>query len=85
MPKPSLARPGTNRGDCRLSISQDDRKRRCRGYDGPKKPSGRKRHLLVHTGGLVLRAVAHPANVADRDGVRAVLEPLPEMFPSAYS
>lgn len=39
-----------------------------RGYDGAKKLSGRKRHLLVDTSGLVLRAVVHPANVADRDG-----------------
>src|SRR5215211_970555 len=46
-----------------------------RGYDGGKKMSGRKRHLLVDTSGLVLNAVVHPADVADRDGARLVLEP----------
>jgi putative transposase len=46
-----------------------------RGYDGGKKMSGRKRHLLVDTEGLVLNAVVHPADVADRDGARLVLEP----------
>lgn len=35
--------------------------------------NGRKRHLLVDTGGLVLTAVVHPANLADRDGAQAVL------------
>ena len=46
-----------------------------RGYDGGKKMSGRKRHLLVDTSGLVLNAVVHPADVADRDGARLVLAP----------
>ena len=32
-----------------------------RGYDSGKKVKGRKRHLLVDTEGLVLRAVVHPA------------------------
>ncbi len=35
--------------------------------------NGRKRHLLVDTGGLVLTALVHPANIADRVGARAVL------------
>jgi putative transposase len=52
-----------------------------RGYDGAKKLSGRKRHLLVDTGGLVLRAVVQPANVADREGAHAVLDDLPAAFP----
>ena len=46
-----------------------------RGYDGGKKMSGRKRHLLLDTSGLVLNAFVHPAEVADRDGARSVLEP----------
>src|ERR671921_687483 len=37
--------------------------------------SSRKRHLLVDTSGLVLNAVVHPADVADRDGARLVLAP----------
>lgn len=35
--------------------------------------NGRKRHLLVDTGGLVLHAVVHPANIADRVGACQVL------------
>jgi putative transposase len=41
-----------------------------RGYDGGKKGNGRKRHLLVDTQGLLLRAGVHPADIADRDGAR---------------
>jgi putative transposase len=37
--------------------------------------SATKRHLLLDTEGLVLNAVIHPADVADRDGARSVLEP----------
>jgi putative transposase len=44
-----------------------------RGYDGGKQVKGRKRHLLVDTEGLVLRAVVHPADIMDRDGVKLVL------------
>jgi putative transposase len=44
-----------------------------RGYDGGKQVKGRKRHLLVDTEGLVLRAVVHQANIMDRDGVKLVL------------
>ena len=36
-----------------------------RGYDGGKKVKGRKRHLLVDTEGLVLKAKVHVANVVD--------------------
>jgi putative transposase len=46
-----------------------------RGYDGGKKMSGRKRHSLLDTTGLVLNAVVHPADVPDRDGARLVPEP----------
>lgn len=35
---------------------------------------GRKRHLLVDTQGLVLKALVHAADVADRDGGRLLLE-----------
>jgi putative transposase len=45
--------------------------------------SGRKRHLAVDTGGLLLRAVVHPASVQDRDGAKFVLAELaaPGAFP----
>jgi putative transposase len=52
-----------------------------RGYDGGKKISGRKRHLLVDTEGLVIGAVVHEANIADRDGARLLLEKVGDRFP----
>jgi transposase len=36
----------------------------------------------VDTGGLVLQAVVHAANLSDRDGARQVLVTVPEHFPS---
>ena len=45
-----------------------------RGYDGGKKVKGRKRHLLVDTQGLVLKAKVHSAKVQDRDGIELLLE-----------
>jgi putative transposase len=45
-----------------------------RGYDGGKKVKGRKRHLLVDTQGLVLRAKVHAANIMDWDGIKMFLE-----------
>jgi putative transposase len=44
--------------------------------------NGRKRHVLVDTGGLVLRVVVHPANVTDRDGARLLLADAPIRWPS---
>jgi putative transposase len=44
-----------------------------RGYDGAKRLSGRKRHLLVDTGGLVLGAHVHAASLHDRDGGQELL------------
>ena len=45
-----------------------------RGYDGGKKVRGRKRHLLVDTEGLVLKAKVHSAKVPDQDGIKLLLE-----------
>ncbi|MBA3702119.1 MAG: IS5 family transposase [Rubrobacteraceae bacterium] len=45
-----------------------------RGYDGGKKVKGRKRHLLVDTQGLVLKARVHSAEVQDREGIKLLLE-----------
>jgi hypothetical protein len=55
-----------------------------RGYDGAKRLAGRKRHLLVDTGGLVLGAHVHAANLHDRDGGQKLLtselkEELPQL------
>lgn len=53
-----------------------------RGYDGAKRLNGRKRHLLVDTGGLILHAVVHSANCSDRTGARQVLEGIPQRCPT---
>ncbi len=45
-----------------------------RGFDPAKKIEGRKRHLLVDTEGLVLKAKVHSAKVPDQDGLRLLLE-----------
>jgi len=52
-----------------------------RGYDPGKKVKGRKRHLLVDTQGLVLRAKVHAASVFDRDGIKPLMEFVGERFP----
>jgi len=52
-----------------------------RGYDGAKKLSGRKRHLLVDTQGLVLRATVHTAALQDRAAVPLLLAGADEEFP----
>jgi putative transposase len=52
-----------------------------RGYDGAKKLSGRKRHLLVDTLGTVLKARVHTADIQDRAAVPLVLEGAAEGFP----
>jgi putative transposase len=53
-----------------------------RGYDGAKRLSGRKRHLLVDTGGLVLDASVHAASVHDREGAQKLLtDELKESLP----
>jgi putative transposase len=52
-----------------------------RGYDGGKKVKGRKRHLLVDTEGLVLKAKVHVANVIDQEGIKPLLEGARRLFP----
>ncbi len=47
-----------------------------RGYDAGKKVTGRKRHLVVDTLGLVLMVVVTSASVQDRDGAKQVLQAL---------
>jgi hypothetical protein len=51
------------------------------GYDGGKKVKGRKRHLLVDTGGLVLKAKVHVANVVNQEGIMPLLDGAKELFP----
>lgn len=52
-----------------------------RGYDGGKKVSGRKRHVLVDTEGTLLKACVHPADIHDRRGAELLLEGLKAEFP----
>ena len=56
-------------------------KRGPRGYDSGKKLSGRKRHIVVDTTGLLLAVVVHAANIQDRDGAKLVLAKLLGRFP----
>ena len=46
-----------------------------RGYDGGKQVTGRKRHLLVDTLGLLLVVLVTAANVSDSAGARLLLDP----------
>src|ERR671912_2082615 len=52
-----------------------------RGYDGGKKVRGRKRHLLVDTEGLVLKARVHSAKVPDQDGIKLLLKGVGDSLP----
>ena len=52
-----------------------------RGYDGGKKVSGRKRHILVDTEGNLLKARVHPADIHDRRGAELLLADLKAEFP----
>jgi putative transposase len=52
-----------------------------RGYDGGKKVRGRKRHLLVDTEGLVLKAKVHSAKVPDQDGIKLLLKGVGDRLP----
>jgi putative transposase len=52
-----------------------------RGYDAGKKVSGRKRHLVVDTLGLLIAVLVHPANVQDYDGAKELLKKAKKRFP----
>lgn len=47
-----------------------------RGYDAGKKVTGRKRHILTDTMGLLWGVKVHAANISERNGARLLLEPL---------
>ena len=51
------------------------------GYDAGKKIKGRKRHFLTDTGGLLVAALVHTADVQDRDGAPDVLASIRASFP----
>ena len=50
------------------------------GYDGGKKINGRKRHVAVDTGGLLLAVVVTTASLQDRDGAFGITAALREAF-----
>lgn len=50
-------------------------------YNGGKKVTGRKRHVLVDTMGLVLAVVITPASVQDYDGAKLVFDKIGWKFP----
>jgi transposase len=51
-----------------------------RGYDAGKKVKGRKRHILTDTGGLLVAAQVHTADVQDRDGAVPLLTSVRSLF-----
>jgi transposase len=53
---------------------------RSRGYDAGKRVNGRKRHLAVDTGGLLLAVVVTIAGIQDRDGAVRLLTALRAKF-----
>jgi putative transposase len=54
---------------------------RVRGYDGGKKITGIKRHIVVDTIGLLLVVVVHSAGIQDREGAKLVLKAMLNRFP----
>jgi len=53
-----------------------------RGFDAGKKVKGRKRHILTDTGGLLLAAQVHAADIQDRDGAPSLFAAIGHAFPS---
>ena len=52
-----------------------------RGYDAGKCIKGRKRHIITDTGGRLVEAVVHPADIQDRDGGPLVAKALKYKYP----
>lgn len=52
-----------------------------RGFDAGKKVKGRKRHVITDTGGLLVGAVVHAADIQDRDGAPPLLASIRHAFP----
>ena len=70
----------SQRSHYRQPDGQNRFKRGDRGYDAGKKITGRKRHLVVDTLGLIMAIVVHAADIQDRDGARLVLSKLKDHF-----
>ncbi|MGO8961111.1 MAG: transposase [Streptosporangiaceae bacterium] len=65
--QPSPGQPSPGPVACHLSAKAS------RGWDNAKKVNGRKRHIPVDTGSLLLEVLATPASVQDRDAARPLL------------
>jgi transposase len=52
-----------------------------RGYDAAKKITGRKRHVVTDTAGLMVGVAVHPADIQDRDGAGLVLATIHDLHP----
>ena len=52
-----------------------------RGFDAAKLVKGRKRHILIDTGGLLVAGMVHAADIQDRDGAPALLASIRSAFP----
>jgi len=52
-----------------------------RGFDAGKKVKGRKRHILTDTGGRLVTAIVHSADIQDRDGAVPLLAATRFAFP----
>jgi transposase len=52
-----------------------------KGYDAGKKISGKKRHHLVDTQGLLMHAIVHAAEIQDRDGGVLLLATMFSLYP----
>jgi putative transposase len=72
--------PPTQCRDHRSPVGDNDRNRGRRGFDAHKHVTGRTRHLLVDTLGLILAVVVTAASVQDRDGAKIALAVLRHKF-----
>jgi transposase len=85
VPESRRARSRADRRHHRQPERQGRRKRGRRidpsGYDAGKKVNGKKRHILVDTQGLLMRAIVHAADVQDRDGGALLMATLFGAFP----
>ena len=52
-----------------------------RGFDAGKLVKGRKRHIVVDTGGLLVAGMVHAAHIQDRDGAPPLLASIRHAFP----
>ena len=80
-PPPIRTRSHAQRREHRQPVRQNDGKGGVRGYDGGKRVKGRKRHLVVDTEGLVLKAFVSEAHYYDGTVGVWLLPGLKKRFP----